>query len=189
MPQQAGTYLPLPSTHLSSHTHICTKHVKTAGISRACTACVAYMMMVEKMSCNAAFSKIHHVRGQVQPNGAFWRQLRDLESVLLERGTVLRELRPNELEPIPDAAPAPAPSAGAAAADGGSTVTGGAARGNVDGGRQKAKAKGKRGMAFTTSGSNEEDVGDAILNLDAAASALESFVSVALTARIELHQS
>lgn len=40
-----------------------------------------------------------HVRPQVYPNEGFWRQLRDLESVLLEKGHSLRELAPGELRP------------------------------------------------------------------------------------------
>ena len=50
--------------------------------------------------------------------------------------------------------------------------------GNMRGGRTKA---------VTTSGSNEEDVVDALRSLDGTAVALASFVSIALTARIELN--
>eukprot|EP00035_Acanthoeca_spectabilis_P005901 m.118631 g.118631 ORF g.118631 m.118631 type:complete len:328 (+) comp13250_c0_seq2:375-1358(+) len=70
-----------------------------AGISRASTTCIAYMMLKEGLSVNAAFRKVFHVRPQVYPNEGFWRQLRDLESVLLEKGHSLRGLAPGELRP------------------------------------------------------------------------------------------
>merc|ERR1712224_141902 len=38
-----------------------------------------------------AFKKIYRVRDFIHPNPGFWRQLRDFEAVLRERGAILRE--------------------------------------------------------------------------------------------------
>lgn len=50
-----------------------------------------------------ALTQIFHIRPQVYPNEGFWRQLRDLESVLLEKGVALRELREGELRVLSEA--------------------------------------------------------------------------------------
>eukprot|EP00927_Polykrikos_kofoidii_P048284 TRINITY_DN4249_c0_g1_i3.p1 TRINITY_DN4249_c0_g1~~TRINITY_DN4249_c0_g1_i3.p1 ORF type:complete len:310 (-),score=63.23 TRINITY_DN4249_c0_g1_i3:12-941(-) len=71
-----------------------------AGISRASTTCIAYMMLKEGMSVEAAYKKIFHVRNIVRPNAGFWRQLRDFEAVLKGRGVMLRELREDELREV-----------------------------------------------------------------------------------------
>lgn len=60
-----------------------------AGVSRASTACLAYMMLRQKIGLDAAFNKLITARSCVQPNPGFWRQLRDLESVLKARGVQL----------------------------------------------------------------------------------------------------
>merc|ERR1719277_1263992 len=53
-------------------------------------------MIKEKLSLEAALFKVHSVRSVVHPNSGFWRQLRDLESVLRLQGV--------QLQPPPDAA-------------------------------------------------------------------------------------
>merc|ERR1712066_570188 len=68
-----------------------------AGISRASTTSIAYMMLKEGLTVDAGFTKIHHVRNFIHPNRGFWRQLRDLEAVLTGRGVELRELQEGEL--------------------------------------------------------------------------------------------
>lgn len=75
-----------------------------AGVSRSSTACIAYLVLKENMSVEAAFRKIFHVREFIHPNAGFWRQLRDLEAVLVERGATLRDLKDGELEPGDDRA-------------------------------------------------------------------------------------
>eukprot|EP00931_Biecheleriopsis_adriatica_P068774 TRINITY_DN42689_c0_g1_i1.p1 TRINITY_DN42689_c0_g1~~TRINITY_DN42689_c0_g1_i1.p1 ORF type:complete len:366 (-),score=46.26 TRINITY_DN42689_c0_g1_i1:324-1421(-) len=67
------------------------------GISRASSACIAYLMMREGLNLEAAFRKVHRVRIQILPNPGFWRQLRQLETKLRGRGAELRELRDGEL--------------------------------------------------------------------------------------------
>jgi len=63
-----------------------------AGISRASTSCMAYLMMKEHWTLEAAFRKVHAVRNIIHPNCGFWRQLRDLEASLIASGVVLKSL-------------------------------------------------------------------------------------------------
>jgi len=82
-----------------------------AGISRSTTAALAYMMIKEHLSLEAAFHKVHSVRKVVHPNDGFWRQLRDLEAVLRLRGVELQPLAADLLagaseEELPGPAPA-----------------------------------------------------------------------------------
>lgn len=63
-----------------------------AGISRACTAACAYLMIKQNLSLGAAFYKVHSARNCVHPNDGFWRQLRDLENVLKLKGQDLKPL-------------------------------------------------------------------------------------------------
>jgi len=56
-----------------------------AGISRASTTSLAYLMMKTHLSLDAAFYKVHTARNGIHPNSGFWRQLRDLEAVLQTR--------------------------------------------------------------------------------------------------------
>ena len=63
-----------------------------AGISRASTSCMAYMMIKEHWCLEAAFRKVHSVRNIIHPNEGFWRQLRDLEGSLRASGLELRPL-------------------------------------------------------------------------------------------------
>eukprot|EP00928_Gymnodinium_smaydae_P070228 TRINITY_DN54119_c0_g1_i1.p1 TRINITY_DN54119_c0_g1~~TRINITY_DN54119_c0_g1_i1.p1 ORF type:complete len:299 (+),score=56.41 TRINITY_DN54119_c0_g1_i1:87-983(+) len=65
-----------------------------AGISRASTSVMCYLMLKEHWTLEAAFRKVFAVRNIIHPNGGFWRQLRDLEASLLARGV--------ELKPLPD---------------------------------------------------------------------------------------
>eukprot|EP00038_Savillea_parva_P024580 m.44431 g.44431 ORF g.44431 m.44431 type:complete len:335 (-) comp6522_c0_seq1:149-1153(-) len=74
-----------------------------AGVSRATTATVAYLVLREKLSVNAAFAKVYHVRPQACPNEGFWIQLRNLETTLIEQGVTLRDLRPGELRDLSQA--------------------------------------------------------------------------------------
>lgn len=71
-----------------------------AGISRATTGCLCYMMLEEHMKLDAALTKIYYVRSIIHPNEGFWRQLRDLEAVLLAKGVALRDLQPGELSKL-----------------------------------------------------------------------------------------
>ncbi|CAJ1327196.1 unnamed protein product [Effrenium voratum] len=71
-----------------------------AGVSRASTSCMAYLMMKEHWKLEAAHRKIHAVRNIVCPNSGFWRQLRDLEASLEAQGIVLRPL-PEDWMPPP----------------------------------------------------------------------------------------
>ncbi|CAJ1413405.1 unnamed protein product [Effrenium voratum] len=71
-----------------------------AGVSRASTSCMAYLMMKEHWKLEAAHRKIHAVRNIVCPNSGFWRQLRDLEASLEAQGIVLRPL-PEDWVPPP----------------------------------------------------------------------------------------
>jgi len=71
-----------------------------AGISRASTSACAYLMIKEHWELNAAFKRIHSVRGFVHPNSGFWRQLRDLEASLKAQGVELRPL-PDDWTPCP----------------------------------------------------------------------------------------
>jgi len=61
-----------------------------AGISRASTSVLAYLMIKQHLSLDAAFYKLHTVRKVVQPNDGFWRQLVDLEAVLQAQGVCLQ---------------------------------------------------------------------------------------------------
>jgi len=83
-----------------------------AGVSRASTTCISYMMLKEGMKVDAAYQKIHHVRDIVHPNAGFWRQLRDLEKLLLSRGVELRDLIPDELRPLGEEDKSDRPSQG-----------------------------------------------------------------------------
>lgn len=58
------------------------------------------MLLDQQLALEAALTKIFYVRDIVQPNEGFWRQLRDLEARLLERGMPLRGLRPGELKAL-----------------------------------------------------------------------------------------
>lgn len=62
-----------------------------AGISRACTACMAYLILRKHYTVQTSFRIVHSVRGQVHPNTGFWRQLMDLESMLVAQGVSLRQ--------------------------------------------------------------------------------------------------
>lgn len=53
-----------------------------AGISRSSTSLIAYLMIKQHLSLNAAFLKVFAARSIVEPNAGFWRQLLDLEAVL-----------------------------------------------------------------------------------------------------------
>lgn len=63
-----------------------------AGISRSTTSLAAYLMIKEHLSLDAALHKVHLARQHVHPNDGFWRQLRDLESVLIAQGFELEPL-------------------------------------------------------------------------------------------------
>lgn len=63
-----------------------------AGISRASTSSMAYLMIKENWELNAAFMHVHCVRTFIRPNVGFWRQLRDLEQSLKARGVELKPL-------------------------------------------------------------------------------------------------
>jgi len=69
-----------------------------AGMSRAATACLSFMILRRGMSLDAAFTLLVHARRCVGPNGGFWRQLRQLEADLCQRGVALRGLQAGELE-------------------------------------------------------------------------------------------
>ncbi|EGD73527.1 hypothetical protein PTSG_05231 [Salpingoeca rosetta] len=53
-----------------------------AGISRAATITLAYLLRSLRMPLNEAFSHLHHVRPVISPNTGFVRQLRRLEAEL-----------------------------------------------------------------------------------------------------------
>mmetsp|Transcript_4390 Transcript_4390/g.11140 ORF Transcript_4390/g.11140 Transcript_4390/m.11140 type:complete len:359 (-) Transcript_4390:54-1130(-) len=65
-----------------------------AGISRATTATVAYLVMRCGLTVDAAFTKVFCARPQAYPNEGFWRQLRDLEGALADHGVDLHGLSP-----------------------------------------------------------------------------------------------
>jgi hypothetical protein len=130
------------------------------------------MMLREQLSCEAAYKKVHSVRPQVEPNAGFWRQLRDLEAVLREQGVELRELQEGELSKS---------KRHNVEAAGGASEAGGAVPPSVGSSRRT-----KMSVAFTTSGANEEDPNEMIKLFDARAKELKSFVSIALTSRIEV---
>eukprot|EP00931_Biecheleriopsis_adriatica_P069594 TRINITY_DN43418_c0_g1_i1.p1 TRINITY_DN43418_c0_g1~~TRINITY_DN43418_c0_g1_i1.p1 ORF type:complete len:204 (-),score=30.33 TRINITY_DN43418_c0_g1_i1:31-642(-) len=67
------------------------------GVSRSAAAVLAYLMLKEGLSLQAAFYKVHQVRDRIRPNNAFWKQLRDLEASLVESGASLRELQDQEM--------------------------------------------------------------------------------------------
>ncbi|CAE7314729.1 RABA2A [Symbiodinium sp. KB8] len=52
------------------------------GISRSSSTCIAYLMMKERMSLDAAFRRVFQARNYIRPNPGFWQQLRDLEKKL-----------------------------------------------------------------------------------------------------------
>lgn len=60
-----------------------------AGVSRASTSSIAYLMIKEHLALRAAFLRIHSVRNCISPNIGFWRQLRDLEASLIADGVIL----------------------------------------------------------------------------------------------------
>lgn len=72
-----------------------------AGISRATSSCLAYMMIKEHWQLNAGFMRIQAVRNFVHPNQGFWRQLRDLEASMIAQGVDLKALPSNWKEMIP----------------------------------------------------------------------------------------
>lgn len=130
----------------------------------------------------------------MQPNRRFWRQLRDFEAVLLEKGEVLREPEPHEQdeaagwtdllptnEELTGRSSVTAVSATTASASSHQVYTSGdkgadegggacgAGAGDAIGGRSSGVGGGgsgsgakARGVAFTTSGGNEENVADAV---------------------------
>mmetsp|Transcript_38846 Transcript_38846/g.89873 ORF Transcript_38846/g.89873 Transcript_38846/m.89873 type:complete len:288 (+) Transcript_38846:46-909(+) len=63
-----------------------------AGVSRASTSCMAYLMIKEHLTLQAAHRKVHAVRKIIHPNSGFWRQLNDLQASLIAKGVSLREL-------------------------------------------------------------------------------------------------
>ncbi|CAE7711302.1 mpl1 [Symbiodinium sp. KB8] len=69
-----------------------------AGVSRASTSCMAYMMIKEHWSLQAAHRRVHAVRSIIHPNSGFWRQLNDLQASLVASGVTLREL-PSDYAP------------------------------------------------------------------------------------------
>jgi len=52
------------------------------GISRSSSTCIAYLMMKESMSLDAAFRRVFQARNYIRPNPGFWQQLRDLDKKL-----------------------------------------------------------------------------------------------------------
>lgn len=60
-----------------------------AGVSRASTSTMAYLIIKENMSLEAAFYKVFTARTVIHPNRGFWRQLRELEARRLAAGAVL----------------------------------------------------------------------------------------------------
>jgi len=60
-----------------------------AGVSRAATVCLGFLMLNKGLLLNAAFAKLFAARDVVRPNPGFWRQLRAREVALLQAGVVL----------------------------------------------------------------------------------------------------
>mmetsp|Transcript_88955 Transcript_88955/g.250527 ORF Transcript_88955/g.250527 Transcript_88955/m.250527 type:complete len:377 (-) Transcript_88955:60-1190(-) len=52
------------------------------GVNRSCSGCMAYLMIKQRRTCEAAFRMVHSVRPKVCPIGLFWWYLRDLERSL-----------------------------------------------------------------------------------------------------------
>jgi len=73
-----------------------------AGVSRACTSCIAYLMIKEHWDLNTAFRRVQAVRRFVHPNAGFWRQLRDLEASLVAQGVHFRTLAIDQMPPRPE---------------------------------------------------------------------------------------
>eukprot|EP00439_Symbiodinium_sp_Y106_P080731 s663_g19.t1 len=70
-----------------------------AGVSRASTSCMAYMMIKEHWSLQAAHRRVHAVRSIIHSNSGFWRQLNDLQASLIASGVTLRELPSDYVPP------------------------------------------------------------------------------------------
>eukprot|EP00933_Yihiella_yeosuensis_P032272 TRINITY_DN25858_c0_g1_i1.p1 TRINITY_DN25858_c0_g1~~TRINITY_DN25858_c0_g1_i1.p1 ORF type:complete len:264 (-),score=50.55 TRINITY_DN25858_c0_g1_i1:595-1305(-) len=49
------------------------------GISRSSSTCIAYLMIRENLSLEAAFRRVFRARDCIRPNVGFWQQLCDLE--------------------------------------------------------------------------------------------------------------
>mmetsp|Transcript_101970 Transcript_101970/g.243100 ORF Transcript_101970/g.243100 Transcript_101970/m.243100 type:complete len:224 (-) Transcript_101970:347-1018(-) len=52
------------------------------GVSRSASTCLAYLMIREGLSLEAAFRRVFTARDFIRPNPGFWQQLRDLETSL-----------------------------------------------------------------------------------------------------------
>mmetsp|Transcript_53991 Transcript_53991/g.101270 ORF Transcript_53991/g.101270 Transcript_53991/m.101270 type:complete len:228 (+) Transcript_53991:76-759(+) len=62
------------------------------GVSRSASTCLAYLMMREGLSLEAAFRRVFNARDFIRPNPGFWQQLRDLETSLFGKpGGVLND--------------------------------------------------------------------------------------------------
>eukprot|EP00911_Craspedida_sp_UC1_P000703 UC1_evm1s536 len=71
-----------------------------AGISRATTGCLSYMLLHQHIQLEAALTRIYYVRDIVHPNEGFWSQLRALEASILADGVELRGLLRGELDAL-----------------------------------------------------------------------------------------
>ncbi|CAE7448459.1 DSPTP1, partial [Symbiodinium pilosum] len=59
------------------------------GVSRSASTCLAYLMIREGLSLEAAFRRVFDARDFIRPNPGFWQQLRDLEASLGKAGGVI----------------------------------------------------------------------------------------------------
>eukprot|EP00930_Biecheleria_cincta_P026673 TRINITY_DN18762_c0_g2_i1.p1 TRINITY_DN18762_c0_g2~~TRINITY_DN18762_c0_g2_i1.p1 ORF type:complete len:313 (-),score=61.56 TRINITY_DN18762_c0_g2_i1:165-1103(-) len=53
------------------------------GVSRSSSTCIAYLMLRQRLSLEAAFRRVFLARDHIFPNTGFWQQLRNLEKQLL----------------------------------------------------------------------------------------------------------
>lgn len=60
------------------------------GVNRSCSGVMAYLMIKQHRTCEAAFAEVHRVRPKVVPLGLFWKYLRDLERTIEASGVTLQ---------------------------------------------------------------------------------------------------
>ncbi|CAE7774226.1 DUSP13 [Symbiodinium pilosum] len=64
------------------------------GISRSSSTCIAYLMMKERMTLDAAFRRVFQARNYIRPNPGFWQQALRKQSLVMGRALVLARVLP-----------------------------------------------------------------------------------------------